>query len=249
MVIINNLLKSYLIKLFNLIYPKHIKCIFCGNEITNPNKYDMCDNCLTHLPFIVKDFCSRCGSQLSQNHIGVCQNCKITNFHFDYARAVFVYDKNVKRTIKKLKFSSAKYLIEPLANCLYYKFTSLNWKVDLVTFVPIHESRLKLRGYNQSEELAKEFSKLTNIENINCFTKIKNTPNQTSLSRKDRQNNLIDAFKLKYKSVKDKNILIIDDIFTTGATTNELSKLLKNNGANKVYVLTIAHTKERPNNL
>lgn len=226
----------------NLIYPRHIKCIFCGDEIKDLNDYDACSNCLKSLPFIVKDFCPRCGAKMSEDSVGTCFNCKIHNFYFDYARAVFVYDGAVRSAIHKLKISSAKYIAESLANTMYYYFKGLNWNIDFITFIPMHKSRLKFRGFNQAKEIATKLATLLNKPLIDCFEKIKNTPNQTSLSGKDRQENLKDAFKLIYKDVKDKNVLIIDDIFTTGATSNEVSKLLRNKQAGKIYVLTAAHT-------
>jgi len=241
--IINPILENLKV-LKDLIYPRHIKCIFCGNEIKEFNEYDSCEKCLKSLPFIVKDFCPRCGTQMPEDSVGVCNNCKTHNFYFDYARSVFVYEDLVKRAIHKLKISSAKYIAEPLANTMFYYFKSLNWNIDFITYVPMHKSRLKFRGYNQAKELASYLSTKLNKPLIDCFEKIKNTPNQTSLSGKERQENLKDAFKLIYKDVKDKNILIIDDIFTTGATSNEVSKLLRNKDANKIYVLTIAHTPE-----
>lgn len=232
-------------KLFNLIYPEHIKCIFCGNELASPNEYNMCEKCMQDVSFITKDFCPRCGTQMPKDSIGVCKACKNSNYEFDYARACFVYDGKVKSVIRKLKFKDGKYLIEPLSNALYYLLNSINWNIDFITFVPLHESRLKTRGFNQSELLALHLGKRTNLPVVNCFEKAKNTPTQTSLTRSERKKNLIDAFKMINKSVKDKNLLIIDDIFTTGATTNELSKLLKEKGANKVYVLTLAHTQDK----
>lgn len=241
--IINPFLQN-LNRIKDLIYPRHIKCIFCGDEIKDLNDYDACEKCLNTLPFIIKDFCPRCGAQMSKDSVGVCMNCKMHNFDFDYARSVFVYDDKVKHAIHKMKIASAKYIVEPLSYALYYYFKGLNWNVDFITYIPIHQKRLKTRGYNQAKELASHLSNLTNIPLIDCFEKIKNTPNQTSLSGKQRQENLKDAFKLIYKELKDKNILIIDDIFTTGATSNEVSKLIRNKGANKIYVLTVAHTAE-----
>lgn len=242
--IINPILENLKV-LRNLIYPRHIKCIFCGEEIKELNSYDACEKCLKSLPFIIKDFCPRCGLQMPTDSVGVCMNCKTKNYNFDYARSVFTYNDLVKHAIHKMKISSAKYIAEPLAQSLFYYFKTLDWKIDFVTYIPIHSQRLKFRGYNQSKELATHFSNLTNIPIIECFEKIKNTPNQTSLSGKERQNNLKDAFKLIHSDVKDKNILIIDDIFTTGATSNEVSKLLRNKNANKIYVLTVAHTQNQ----
>ena len=153
----------------DLIYPRHIKCIFCGEEIKELNKYDACSNCLKTLPFIVKDFCPRCGLQMPADSVGVCLNCKKHNFYFDYARAVFVYEDAVRRAIHKMKISFARYIAEPLANAMYYYFKGLNWNIDFVTYIPLHKSRLKFRGYNQAKELATHFSVLLNKPLVDCF--------------------------------------------------------------------------------
>ena len=117
-----------------------------------------------------------------------------------------------------------------------------DWKIDLICYVPLFTTREKDRGYNQARELAQNLSKLTNIEVCDDIIRIRDTPTQTKLSRRERQENVKDCFKLtKPSTFKNLNILLIDDVFTTGSTTNEISKQLKKVGANKVYVLTVAH--------
>jgi competence protein ComFC len=117
-----------------------------------------------------------------------------------------------------------------------------DWKIDLICYVPLFPKREKDRGYNQARELANNLSRLTEIETCNNIIRTRDTPTQTKLSLRERQQNVKDCFKVIDKNTfKNKNILIIDDVFTTGSTTNEISKLLKNCKANKVHVLTISH--------
>lgn len=228
--------------LINAFYPKHIKCICCKDEISNKNVYDMCTTCYSSLNFIQSNFCIRCGLQFEKEGTGICLNCKASNFHFEFARSAVAFDETIISSIHKFKYAKYKFLAEPFSYLLYDKLMLQDWKIDLITYVPLFEIREKERGYNQSRELATQLSKLTNIDTCHDIARIKDTPTQTKLTRRERQENVKDCFKVtNTKSFKGLNVLIIDDVFTSGSTTNELSKTLKKAGANKVYVLTIAH--------
>ncbi|MDR2778636.1 MAG: ComF family protein, partial [Rickettsiales bacterium] len=119
-------------------------------------------------------------------------------------------------------------------------------RVDFIIPVPIHRKRLRWRGYNQTLLLADELSRLIAIRTIpDLLVKNKNTVAQTTLKSKKRRVNLKSAFNINEEYVnliRDKNIMITDDVFTTGSTVNECAKVLKNNGVRKVFVLTIAKT-------
>lgn len=228
--------------LINAFYPKHIKCICCKNELEIKNVYDLCKNCTSSLPFIKSHFCNRCGLQFDKDGSGVCLNCKAVNFKFELARSSLNFDGYVVDVIHRFKYAKYKFLAEPLSYILYDTLLKENWKVDLICYVPLFPSRKKERGYNQSLELAKQLSKLTNLPTSEDILRIKDTPSQTQLSRRERQENVRDCFKLTNpKQFKDLNILLIDDVFTTGSTSNEVSKVLKKAGAKSVYVLTVAH--------
>lgn len=229
-------------KLINCFYPKHIKCICCKNEINIKNVYDMCEHCYSSLPFIKTNFCNRCGLKFDKDGSGVCLNCKANNYHFELARSAVNFDGNIINVMHKLKYARYKFLAEPLSYLLYDTLLFQNWKIDLICYVPLFSKREKERGYNQSRELAIHLSKLTNIKICDDIIRIKDTPTQTKLSRKQRQENVKDCFKLTHPSqFKNLNILLIDDVFTTGSTTNEISKILKKANTNKIYVLTVSH--------
>ena len=234
-------LKNYLL---DLIFPKHIKCIFCGDELNEKAKLDTCTKCQNSLP-LISTCCDRCGLPVPYDFVGVCQQCKRQNYNFETARSVFSYTGKVMSLVRKVKFRSKKVFIPKMAEYLHAYLTEWNIKVDLIAFVPMHPKREKERGFNQSKLLAEELSRLSNIPITYCVNKIKNTLNQRDLSFQKRQENILDAFKVKKENkseIKNKTILIIDDVFTTGATTSELSKTLKQSGAKACYVLTFAHT-------
>lgn len=229
-------------KLINSFYPKHIKCICCKCELSTQNVYDLCDNCFKTLPYIKTHFCQKCGLQFEKDGTGTCLNCKANNFYFELARSCLNFDDKVVPLIHRFKYARYKFLAEPLAYLLFDTLLLQDWKIDLICYTPLFIKREKERGYNQSRELANYLSKLSHIPIFHDIERIRDTPTQTKLSRTQRQENVKDCFTVtNRKIIKDMNILLIDDVFTTGSTTNEISKELKKYGANKIYVLTVAH--------
>lgn len=231
----------------SLLYPQHIKCIFCGNEIRVQNAYDACDKCNKTLPRIINNFCIRCGQPHPKEGSGLCLSCSGANFYFEKARSSLKFEGNVQKAVHKLKYARYKFLAQPFAEFLYDTLQSNDWDIDLITFVPLYPTREKSRGYNQSKLLAEQLSRLTSIPVFDQIVRLRDTPTQTHLSKRERRKNVEGCFKVNQKSqVRDKNILIIDDVFTTGSTCDEISKELKKHHANKVYVLTVCHAGFKP---
>ena len=115
--------------------------------------------------------------------------------------------------------------------------------IDFITFIPLSKNKLKIRGFNQAELLAKEISKITKIPLLSTLEKIVDTPSQTTKNYLERQENVKDSFIVKEESlpqIKDKNLLIIDDVCTTGATLLEASHVLHQSGATTLSALTLA---------
>ncbi|MDX5669594.1 ComF family protein, partial [Clostridioides difficile] len=128
-----------------------------------------------------------------------------------------------------------------IAQILKEKLYLENIKFDYILFVPLHKKRLNKRGFNQEQKIAFNLSKIVNIPLLDCISRKKYTRMLYKLNKKERKEELKNVFVVKenVKLINNKNILLIDDIFTTGLTTNEISKLLKLSGANKVFVLTL----------
>lgn len=236
--------KQFFEKVLDVIFPQNIKCIFCGDEV-NENEFCLCDNCAKNVERC-ENVCLCCGANL-KSEANYCLVCLNNKREFDFARAPFVYNGKVKSAVHNFKYDGAKYLAKPFAELMLSSFNELEkliGKFDFIVPVPMHEDKLKKRKYNQAKLLADEISKLVELPSYDdLITKIKNTDSQTQLSRTDRFNNMKDVFKINsIKKVKGKNILIVDDILTTGATTKSMAKLFKKKGANKVAVLCFART-------
>lgn len=227
----------------NLLFPKKLTCIFCNDEIFTESAFSICKNCLTTLPFLESHYCHVCGRKVVGNGT-VCDYCASNKYNFKLARSVFVYTKQMHNVIYKLKYDNGKYLSNYLSKILYNYYINceeLN-NIDIIIPVPIYKTRLKKRGYNQSELLLKNFIE-TNKVNTHLVEKVKDTGSQTEKNFKERTSNLENAFEILDKTiVKGKNILIVDDILTTGSTINEISKILLKSGAKNCYGLTLCST-------
>lgn len=227
---------------FNFIFPDNFSCLCCGRDVFN-NKYEICDSCKNKLHFLTGKLCKHCSEHLISDG-NFCIHCKGKIFYCDKIISPFVYDGIVKNFILGLKYNNKKYYANSLSIFMCDTYNKNNLLCDLIIPVPLCDKRLKERGYNQSELLAKPISKTLNLPLVTeCLIRVKQTPSQVNLNYKERTNNLIDAFKvINKKLIKDKTILLIDDVYTTGATITECAKTLKRAGAKVVYALTAAHT-------
>ena len=228
-------------KFLDLIFVKDIKCIYCNKELNKPHKYCLCENCYSKLKFNNQKVCSDCGIAIF-GFADKCPKCLVNKNNFQKAYSIFVYEGIIKDLVKKFKFSQAKYLGEYLGLFLYEKYIELGLNCDIIIPVPVHKKTLKIRGYNQAEVLCwylkNDFCVRTDI-----LYKEKITNEQAKLNFKDRTTNLKNTFIIKNQEViKNKTILLIDDVLTTGSTANECSKILREFGAKKVYVLTLCST-------
>ena len=234
-------------KILDMIYPEGIKCIVCNDDIVKNNTHMLCDNCLIHLPFTKEKVCIKCGRNITGKG-DYCLDCKRTKRYFTKAIAPLWYKGEVIRLIHKLKYGNARYLAKPLAFILYDKVKAEKINFDLIIPVPICDKRLKERGYNQSLLIAVELAKLCDkplLEDV--LIRTKDTDTQTNLTKKERNENLVDAFKVvDKKSIKDKTILLLDDVLTTGATANNCCIKLLGAKCKEIYVATIARTPYEP---
>ena len=226
---------------------KNHACLVCRREIPDGTKFSVCEKCFSEFEILEGNLCEICGDKILEGN-RFCDRCKSLDYSFDNSRSLAVYDGGIDKIVKRLKYSGKKYCAKHIAELMFTNQTYFE-NIDLITFVPIGSKRRKERGFNQAEELAKEIGKLTNIEVVETLNKTGNERHQAGLSQKDRMKNLSGTFSLKDGAgevIAKKNVLLIDDVFTTGATLSECSKVLRSDKRNKpksVCCYTFAKTR------
>lgn len=230
--------------LIEFIYPENISCIICNNPINKSNTYSICKSCFNEMSFIL-DGCIKCGKpiiyhSLEKQDISGCSSCFNKTFYFDKSISCIEYNNISKRLILDFKYKNKTYMSNYIANIMKEKLEIENIEFDCILYVPLHKKRLKKRGFNQSKKIAIKLEKLINKPSYDILIRKKYTKPLYNLSKEQRNKVLKNVFEIKNEiNLKNKNILLVDDIFTTGATVNEISKILKLEGVNKVYVITL----------
>jgi len=230
--------------LTGLIYPA--RCILCKATLTPIEKMArICFLCQGKLQRNRPPFCRKCSRPLENPNHAFCLTCQNLPVKFDRAWGVFLYDQTMQRLLHLFKYgqrtSLRHFFVEQMSAFLREYSIDLS-QIDLIVAVPLHPSRLAKRGYNQSQILAEL---LTHELQIPLLTKglkrVRHTPNQARLSQKERWTNLEAAFKINDSNgFRGKKILVIDDLYTTGATISQAAEVLKNAGALEVKALTLA---------
>lgn len=214
------------------------RCAVCGKEIFDGEYF--CHECESQLPFNDKAICNHCGRKVVAPE-QYCSTCKDRLLSVDKGRSVFVYDKPISGLIKSAKYDGKRCILEAFADYLASAYFKNYFNADYITFVPMTEKAEKTRGYNQSKVLSKMLSEKVNVEFIDCLIKAKETERQATLDRNQRMKNLQGVFKVvNRKKIKEKSVLIVDDVATTGATSENIAKVLKKAGAKNVFLLTVA---------
>jgi competence protein ComFC len=205
----------------------------------------MCRYCFEEINFIL-DGCSKCGKfiknySLEKEFLTGCSFCYKKNFYFDRAISCIEYDDVSKRLVLDLKYSRKTYIAKYAAQIMSEKLELEELEFDYINSVPLHKKRYDKRGFNQSEKIASRLSEIINVPLVDCVKRTKNTEMLYKLEKGNREKELRGAFELgeDIELVQGKRILIVDDVFTTGATVNEISKLLKLNGVDEIYVMTL----------
>ena len=211
-------------------------CVGCGK----PGAI-ICDQCTTTLKPIPTNHCSKCGKPLHE--VEYCQTCSSQTFHFTQARAACLYEGTIRKAIHQLKFNGNLGLANPFSKLLYSVYLYDNRKVDLVTAVPLSQNKLNERGFNQSIWIGKPLAARIGVPfKASALIKMKDTEPQVGLNRLQRQGNLKGAFLAEPKLIKGKNVLIVDDVITTGATFEACAEALLVGGAKEIYCLSVATT-------
>lgn len=226
----------------DMLFPS--RCVVCECLLDSEG---LCSDCWSKIRWISEQKCRICSQPFTveiDSVDSVCAQCLSKPPNFDKAVSVFVYDDFSKKIVLKFKHSDATYLAEILSKLMFRSAILEIESSDLIIPVPIHFMKRLKQKYNQSELLAQKISKISGVKcEPRILKKIKQTSPQEGLSGIQRRKNVIGSFGIDdtYKYLlKDKRILLIDDVFTTGSTVDECSKILKKHTAKEVIVLTLA---------
>ena len=227
-------------RVLSLIYP--YQCILCNTDLPLSSSDPVCSSCKEKIIFLDKETtCKICGKPLSS---GVCEECEQGKNHFDLLRSVALYEGQWREIIHHYKYKGKFYLSKSLGEHLFQTYTRNEefQESDFIIPVPEHFLDRIKRGYHQTYLLAKFLGKKTGKRVITEFLcKPKKIPSQTGLPANERKRNVKGAYKVRPNhKLKGSKVLLIDDVFTTGATINECSRVLKRNGVKKIYALTLA---------
>lgn len=233
--------------LLRLLFPP--KCISCG-KILNINKIYpfICKCCEKDIKNIKVRVCPTCSKPLDiLDNMPYCAYCADNKYNFNYLVTPFVYDGSIKNAIIHMKFHSRPHIGKSLAVSLYNRIKKhKDFQADAITFAPISPNRFKSRKYNQSEIIANHLGNMLNIPVVNLLEKIKETKKQSTLTEKERLENLKGSIIYNKKS-EYKNILFVDDVYTTGATTKICCQELHKAGVKNIVVGVASVTQKDTN--
>ena len=228
--------------ILDILYPQDILCILCQKRHGDIDDKGLCPDCRESLPYVTQPVCQKCGRTITEE-TGFCLECVYNQYHFRQAVSVFDYTPEIQHLIHRFKYRGVSYLSHVLGYWMAETYKQrCRWEIDLIVPVPLHPRRERERGFNQSALLAGEIGKNIGVKVVRgALIRRKYTPAQVGLNKLQRRQNLWDAFEVKESDkVKDRNILLVDDVFTTGSTVDECSRVLMEAGAKQVYVLTLA---------
>ena len=224
--------------LLDFIFPK--RCAICDCPLPWGQK-EICEECKKKMQFYQGAVCFKCGKPVKEEE-EYCYDCRHREHEFKQGAALFPYEF-VRLSLYRFKYAKrveyASFYGRQMAYCFEEK--RRKWKPQALVPVPLYRRKLKKRGYNQAELIAKELSKYWEIPVItNLVIRCKNTRPMKEVVGTDRQNNLKKAFKLGTNDVKLNTIIIIDDIYTTGSTMDAVAGICRRAGIENIYFLTVS---------
>jgi len=232
------ILTDYFRGLLNAVIPN--ACLLCGGKLNSEDF--LCQDCL-NFDKNIPPFCSKCGLSASVDlKTKICRRCLFTKFHFSRNFSPFLFKEPLSRLIYLFKYEGYSFLGEFFAGTLINFTETLNSPItnyDFITCVPLHKRKLREREYNQSRILAWRLSENFGISFRDVLRVKRYLKSQIVKDYRQRQLDVRGNFSIK-GDVKGKNIILLDDVFTTGATVSECSRVLKENGAKNILVITLA---------
>lgn len=233
-------LRDILRKILDTLFVDKYNCIICDAELKKESRYGICDRCMAELPFNDNRICLKCGKVIF-DEADYCITCENNELEFDIARSALIYKDDVRKLVYKLKFAGRKYIVKYIVNFYVDTYIKYGYNADVIVSVPISAKTEKKRGYNQSDIIARALAERLRLPYIeDAVSKIKDVAAQESLSGKERMDNVKGVYKIENReAIRGKNVLLIDDVLTTGATASAVSHELKK-VSKRVEVITLA---------
>lgn len=216
------------------------RCPLCDKVISYGRS--VCRDCEKKVPYIKEPFCKKCGKQLENERQEFCGDCSRKKHTYVQGKAVFSYEKEMKLSMYRFKYSNRREYAEfyaKKAKEAYGKWVIYR-DIEAIVPIPLYAGKQRKRGYNQAEIFAKCLGRQMGIPvEKNLIKRVRNTTPQKELNDRQRKDNLKGAFQVKTNIVKYSKILLVDDIYTTGATADAAAEVLVKAGVAEVYVLCI----------
>lgn len=227
--------------LISLIYPE--RCPVCDGVLSGMEKDEhICEECSAKIRFINSPRCFKCGCALQDDSEEYCRACKIRKHVYDRGLALFEYD-TVRISMYRFKYSGREEYAKFYAKAAYEELGKeiAKWRPDGIVPVPMYAAKKRMRGYDQAESFATEFGELMGIPVYTDMVKrVRATAPMKTLSARERGANLKNAFIIGRDDVKLRQVLVVDDIYTTGSTIDAVAAVFKGAGVDKVWFLTLS---------
>ncbi len=222
----------------NALYP--YRCPICEKIVGSDG--ECCTSCQHKVKYIVQPFCMKCGKQLYFDEEELCHDCDKTKHLFARGIGAFSYTEELKQSIYRFKYGNKREYAKFYGKSLVKLRGDIvrSWEPDVIIPVPLHRSRQRKRGFNQTELIARVIGRELQIPvDEKCLYRIKNTVPQKELNDKERGKNVKKAFQVRDNVVKYKKIVLVDDIYTTGTTVDACAETLLKAGAKEVYCISV----------
>lgn len=231
----NQILETFL----DILYPR--RCPVC-HEIVKKRGELICPSCRREVQPLREPLCKKCGKPIRDPAAEYCRDCREREHLYTRGLAVLPYTGKIKQSIYQMKFHNKREYIDfygpYMAEILGERI--LSWEAQALVPVPLHPSKMRKRGFNQAELLAKKVGERLEIPiRTDIVQRTRATRPQKELTWRERQNNMKGAFKISRYDVKLKKIILVDDIYTTGSTIDEIAGKLLEQGAEEIFFITL----------
>lgn len=224
--------------ILDILYPP--RCPVCHGIVRGKDR--VCGKCRRLLSYVAEPQCRKCGKGLAKQEQEYCCDCQRFPHAYTAGAAVFAYDEVMRRSIAMFKYHNRREYAVFYAEEMYRRFARrlAFWKPQVIIPVPVSRKKKRQRGFDQAELLAKQLGRLIGIPaDLSYIVRREDTIPQKELTRQQRKANLRGAFALRGGAKRYERVLLVDDVYTTGATVDAVSEILRENQTKFIYFLTI----------